>query len=46
MEIYLQPQLRTVSRKLIVHFKHNTFAGYKSFAENYRLRVELLYFHQ
>ena len=41
MQIYSQPLPSSVSGKL----KHNPFAGYKSFAGNHRLRVELLYFH-
>ena len=40
MQIYLQPQLSTVLRKLVILFKHNHFASYKSSAQNHRLRVE------
>lgn len=42
MRIDLQPQLRTVSRKLVILFNHNLFAGCKKSTQNHRLRVRFL----
>src|SRR5271168_2984883 len=41
MRMYLQPQLSTVSRKPVILFNHNPFAGYKRSAQNHKLRVNV-----